>query len=1456
MPDHSDSDDNQNAIAIIGMSVRLPGASNLADYWNMLHSGKEAIRFFTGDELKAAGVPLSQINDPNFIASRGYLADIDQFDASFFGISPREAALMDPQHRVLMEVAWHAFEHSGYDPDQWDGVCSIFTSAGMNTYLPFNIFTNPGLIDEVGGFQLSIYNDKDFVPTRIAYALNTKGPAIDIGTACSSSLVGTHLACQHLLSYQSDLALVGGVTVHLPQQTGDVIEAGSAYSPDGHCRPFDATPSGLVDGNGAVAIILKRLDDAIQDRDTIHAVIKGSAINNDGSEKVGYSAPSIQGQTQVIIEAQALAQITANQISYVEAHGTATPLGDPIEVAGLTQAFRETTNDSQFCGLGSVKSNIGHVDKAAGLAGLVKTVLGLKHEVMPPTANFKSPNPRLKIEETPFFVVAQPQPWERSENIPRIAAISSFGVGGTNAHAIISEAPFLSERPTSDRPELIVLSAKSEPALERLVADFQQSVDDKIGTLEDIGYTLKIGRKRHPVRTSFVSKTKDSLKEELEKVVWRQQSNESGRIAFLFSGQGTQYPAMGRELYEAEPIFRDSINQIDEILVGKLDLKLTDLLYGMNSSAATLQQTRYAQPALFAVEFSLAKLLQGWGISPSIVLGHSLGEFVAACIAGVFSLPDAVTLIAARGRLMQSMESGRMLAITLAPDKVRELVRVDHPSLDIASINGEQQTVVSGPSSDIAHLASHLEGQGVLAVELETSHAFHSRMMDPVIGSFSDLFNDINLSPPSIPIISNLTGHVVQSDQICTADYWCNQLRSTVQFYDSLQTLKEIEGDSIWLEIGPGRALCNMANTVKRPLLANFPTLPPAKSSASSESYFLTTVGKIWEYGVDVDWHSASISKTPSRVPLPVYPFEKTRFWTEPGTGASNSIAENSCFYQLNWAIKPIDESEITQGKSVVIIGVTHLRNREKLVQHYERLDCAVTYALDLDNLPDIILFFEEAEKSETNLIDALTPLIEISKQISGSQKMGQIRLVVSGSGILKPTPSTLSPARASLPSVLRILSHEQPALESFVVDIPDSIDGIFSDRTARSIVHETLHHQQEGDVILDAGTRMIKKFNRIPVDSTEQSLVETVDHIVVIGGDSPIGLVVCDALVQAGAKSLHLTGSFDTTTAAKDNPDLVGCWRNSGVEVTISLLTPEDPFNFAGIAEEGQVAPVRKIGVIDASDFHVKKPTDLLNDMDLDKLGDFWRQRSTFLNSVLEFSTAFDVSFVILMTSLSAHVGGARQIASAAFGLFSEAVAHQYSRREEIACFVSHWDQWSMTDKTALTPETGGRAIQDLLSLSNLENVLIANKHPRNQAGAPTSAADSIDVQTENSDRYSRPALASAFIAPENEMQKNIAQAWQAFLLIDELGIDDDFFAIGGNSLLGAQLISELNQTHHVDLGIPDLFDHSTVRRLTDLILSKQVSGLDDAQLAAELDRLESLSDEDVVALLGTQET
>lgn len=442
----SESIKNLDCIAIIGMAVRMPGALNVEEFWENLRTGTESISLFTKEEMLEAGLSPEIVNHPHFVAAKGIMENAEMFDANFFGISPREAELMDPQHRVLMECAWSAMEDAGYVPEQYPGRIAIFTSAGMNTYLPFNLMSNPELLEQVGGFELSIYNDKDFVPTRIAYSMNIKGPAIDIGTACSSSLVSTHLACQQLLTYQADMTIVGGITIHLPQKMGHVHEPGAAYSPDNHCRPFDATPSGLIDGNGAAVIILKRLEDALKDGDKIHALIKGSAINNDGSDKVGYSAPSVNGQAEVILEAQAVADVDPSTISYVEAHGTSTPLGDPIEVAGLTQAFRAHTDKVGFCGLGSVKSNIGHVDKAAGLAGLIKTTLALEHELIPPSLHWQKPNPKLQIEKTPFYVVNKPTEWKRT-HLPRRAGISSFGVGGTNAHAILEEPPVLKSSP-------------------------------------------------------------------------------------------------------------------------------------------------------------------------------------------------------------------------------------------------------------------------------------------------------------------------------------------------------------------------------------------------------------------------------------------------------------------------------------------------------------------------------------------------------------------------------------------------------------------------------------------------------------------------------------------------------------------------------------------------------------------------------------------------------------------------------------------------------------------------------------------------------------------------------------------------------------------------------------------------------------------------------------------------
>src|SRR5262249_30662599 len=488
--------EGQEGIAIIGMAARMPGAHNLDAFWRNLRDGVESISLFSEEELLESGLDLATIRQPNFIPAKAVLADVDLFDASFFGISPREAELMDPQHRLLMECAWEVLEHAGYDAETYQGRIAVYSSAGMNTYLPFNILSNPGLAERVGGFQLSIYNDKDFVPTRIAYSMNLKGPGVDIGTACSSSLVSLHFACQSLLTYQCDMALVGAISVHFPLKIGHLYEEGTAYSPDSHCRPFDVTHSGLIDGNGLGVVVLKRLTDALADGDSIYAVIKGTAINNDGSLKVGYAAPSVEGQASVIVEAQAMAGCPPDTITYVEAHGTATPLGDPIEVAALTQAFRAGTNKKGFCGLGSVKSNIGHVDKAAGLAGLIKTTLALKHGVIPPSLHFTAPNPKLNLPDSPFYVINALQPWPKNGQTPRRAGISSFGVGGTNAHVVIEEAPPVEPSSPSRPVQLLMVSAKTEAAVEAATENLAAYLEREPDlNLSDVCYTLQRGRR-------------------------------------------------------------------------------------------------------------------------------------------------------------------------------------------------------------------------------------------------------------------------------------------------------------------------------------------------------------------------------------------------------------------------------------------------------------------------------------------------------------------------------------------------------------------------------------------------------------------------------------------------------------------------------------------------------------------------------------------------------------------------------------------------------------------------------------------------------------------------------------------------------------------------------------------------------------------------------------------------
>lgn len=877
---HEPTDD----IAIIGMSGRFPGARDLRAFWHNLQGGVDSIGHFSEEELITSGLfPIDVIRHPDFIAAKGVLDDAEMFDAAFFGISPREAELMDPQHRLLMECAWHALEDSGYDSDRYPGRISAFTSTGLNTYMAFNICSHPGLAQRVGGFHLSICNDKDFVATRIAYAMNLKGASLNVSTACSSSLVSVHFACQHLLTQQSDITIVGAVSVHFPQKVGHIYEAGAAYSPDGLCRPFDATKSGLIDGSGVAAVVLKRLDDAVADGDTIYAVIKGTAVNNDGRNKVGYTAPSIEGQADVISEAMEMAGVEPDSISYVEAHGTATPLGDPIEVAGLTQAFRRRTKRTGFCGLGSVKSNIGHADTAAGLAGLMKVVLGMQHGQMAPSVHYKAPNPELHIEQSPFYVVGELKDWPRTGNHPRRAGLSSFGVGGTNAHAIIEEAPAQDQGSASRPDQLLVLSAKTPTALQHAIKDLHAHLKaNPEVNLADVAHTLQVGRRQFNRRAVVSARAVDEAIAGLSDVKrLKTASVDDGgtAVAFMFPGQGSQHPGMAHALYEREESFRRDVDRCAELLAPTLGLDIRTLLFADKDAAARLQQTAIAQPVLFTIEYALAQLWMRWGVKPAAMIGHSIGEYVAACVAGVFTLADALNIVATRGRLMQSMQPGVMVAVLHPEQDVRPLLG---GTMEIAAVNSPSTCVVSGPAAAAAAFEAKLAKRNISSQRLHTSHAFHSSMMEPMLAPFIQALRQVRLSVPAIPLVSNLTGTWITPEQATSPQYWADHLRHAVKFSDGLTHLLR-ETPSILLEVGPGRALSGLAKQLGGASQPHTITsLPHASETRDDQQAVVSALGDLWLGGVSVDWHKFHAGERLRRVPLPGYPFQRQRYWIEP----------------------------------------------------------------------------------------------------------------------------------------------------------------------------------------------------------------------------------------------------------------------------------------------------------------------------------------------------------------------------------------------------------------------------------------------------------------------------------------------------------------------------------------------------------------------------------------------
>lgn len=904
MTDHSE----QDGIAIIGMAGRFPGADTVDGFWRNIKEGVDCVTRFDRDKLEVDLPEDSSAPDENgdYICARGILDGIDMFDARFFGYLPKEAEVMDPQHRIFLEICWQAMEHAGYDAQRYEGAVGVYGGCYMDTYVLHNLCADEAFrrklvaAIQVGTLQTELGNDKDYLATRVAFKMGLRGPAMTLQTACSTSLVAIATACQSIDSCQCDMALAGGVTIVLPQYKGYSYKEGGMLSPDGVCRPFEEKAAGTVFSNGAAVLLLKRASDAVRDGDTIYAVIRGYATNNDGGAKLSYTAPSVDGQAEVISLALGMGGIDARSIGYVEAHGTATPLGDPIEISGLTNAFRATTQDRQFCAIGSVKANLGHLDCASGAIGLIKTSLCLHEKVLPPLLHFEKPNPKIDFENSPFYINTQLRDWPGDDG-PRRAGVSSFGVGGTNAHVVVEEAPQQSRDPARRDVELVVLSARSESALAAQAENLAHALEaDETIDLADAAHTLRAGRRAFDHRRAVVAGARERMVEQLRAAPGPAGSAQAvtaePELVFMFPGQGAQYPGMGRRLYESEPVFRGVVDEIVDALgdCPDFDGDLRRFLLWREEEgppgdeiAAELALTKNAQPCLFAVECALAALLKSWGLRPAGVIGHSVGEFAGAVSAGVLELGDGARLVAARGALMQSQPTGQMLAV-MAP--FEEIEGRLPPQVGLAAVNAPGACVVSGPEKAIAALVTTLDASDVACSHLKTSHAFHSSMMSPAKAPLIERAGKGHAKPAEIPFYSTLLGGLAPDDALCDPSYWGEQLMAPVLFCDTVQAAAVADRPRLFIEVGPGQTLTGLSRRCLPKDLGGdaeavaLAALGPVSAPGDDLEAVLRLVGAVWTRGGTPDWPAFTVGAR-RRVALPTYPFERKRFWVEPASG-------------------------------------------------------------------------------------------------------------------------------------------------------------------------------------------------------------------------------------------------------------------------------------------------------------------------------------------------------------------------------------------------------------------------------------------------------------------------------------------------------------------------------------------------------------------------------------------
>lgn len=1493
-------------IAVIGMAGCFPGAPTLDDFWHNLQNGVESVSYFSEAELLAAGIEAATVKQPNYVKARAILENADLFDAEFFGLSPRDAEILDPQQRLFLEIAWAALEDAGYDPQRFGGAIGVYGGATLSSYL-FNLYSHPHLMQTVGQFPLVLGNGREFLTTRASYLLNLQGPSVNVQTACSTGLVAVHLASQALISGECDLALAGGISIRLPLKGGYLYQEGGISSPDGHCRAFDARAQGTVGGSGGGLLVLKRLEDALGDRDTLYGVIKGSAINNDGSAKMSYTAPRIAGQAAVIRTAQQIAEVEPESIQYIEAHGTGTILGDPIEVAALTQAFQ--TLRQGYCALGSVKTNIGHLDAAAGVAGLIKTLLALRHRQIPPSLHFEEPNPQIDFDRSPFYVNSQLQPWPEPANSPRRAGVSSFGMGGTNAHVIVEEAPPAAATSTSRPWQLLLWSAKTETALNTATQNLRAALAQGEVALADAAYTLHVGRQTFAHRRMVVCCDRADALAVLEGDVPQRMKSQTApdtapQVVFLLPGQGAQHVGMGQALYESEPDFRRVIDHGADQLHAHLGLDLREILYPnahqLAQATGLINRTDIAQPALFLVEYALAQLWQRWGVIPQALIGHSVGEYVAACLAGVADLETMLPLVALRGRLMNQQPEGAMLSVAQPADQV---VATLSPDLVLAIDNAPALCVVAGPVAAIARYQQQLEAQQIPCRRIKTSHAFHSPLMAGVLEPWRQQLSQIELKPPQIPWVSNLTGTWITPAQATDPDYWVQHLRQPVQFRSGLQTLSDSQ--ALLLEVGPGQTLTTLGR--QHSALKTTPIIPSLRHPRDAQAELaclLSAVGQLWLANVSINWQGFYAHEQRRRVPLPTYPFERQRYWVEaqpfeniapPKLQKKPDLAD--WFYLPSWrrshlspAMQAISSEtpwllfvdgtslgqEIVQQLPAPLITVKPGANFECLDEHTFTVNPhspedyrALLNALG-DERPTQILHSWSLTATAADFAEiqaqGCQSLLYLTQALAQCGWHHALQLTVLTSGVFKVTGiETLRLAHTTLLGPCTVIPQEYRQITSRVVDwdvaLNDSVP-------LKGLLAELATVDAEPVVAYRHGLRWVQQFDPMPLPETapEPTLLRQRGIYFITGGLGNIGLTLAASLAPWRAKIALLSrrglpdraqwSTYLERTPADpicDKIRQIQAIETAGAEVLILAADVADlPQLQAEIAQtEAHFGPLN--GVIHAAGAGGEQAFRMIAETGSAELNQQFQAKVVGLQNLAQALHGKSLDFSLLCSSLASVLGGLGFAAYSAANYFMDAFAQQQSKILSFPWMSINWDGWrfqpdehpalgqTMAD-FALTPAEGSAVWQRLFAYVAMPQVIVStgDLKARQQQWQPAEVKSPHQAGTPQP-QYDRPDLTSDYQAPATSLEQAVAEIWQSFLGISPIGINDSFFELGGHSLLATQIMVHLRQQFQVDIPLRCLFDTPTVAGLAQAIVDYQIANQPAADAITALPRFKS---------------